>query len=141
MFAVLVRPVAPVFLLGELVGAGPKTRLGQPLHGQRVEGAVAFQRFGHGGSTALFLGRRADGFLVRVVGVEAEDGIAVGGFNLVSVYVVVCTARFNWELGKSESLGAITVLMILPRYDERDRCEKQTGREKVGFHFARFLFG
>lgn len=32
VFAGLVRPVAPVFLLGEFVGAGAKARLGQPLH-------------------------------------------------------------------------------------------------------------
>ena len=37
----------------------------------------------------MFCRKRVDGMLVLVAGVEAEDGVAVGGFDLVSVYVVV----------------------------------------------------
>lgn len=90
----LVRPVAPGLVRGEFVGAGAKADLWQPLHGQGVEGAVAFQRFLYGSTAALFRSRRADGLLVVVGGVEAEDGIAVGGFDLVSVNVVIWMSKF-----------------------------------------------
>lgn len=62
-----------------------------------------------------------DGVLVLVGGVEAEDGVAVGGFDLVSVYVVVWTSKFRSQaLEKSKVLGAFTMLMVLRRDDQRD---------------------